>query len=139
MYMIRTQIYLTNLENKGIQDLIKNNGGGTKAEHIRRAIDEYLNKKQNYIETNFLGNQHFVSPGIPSWTEPLPNPNHVGKKVKVIKGKYAGKTGIVIEHWINGDDCSGGYGLHLYQLDTHNYGCQNNSYGINVKDCEFID
>lgn len=140
MYMVRTQIYLTDLENKGINNIIKNNGGGTKAEHIRRAIDEYLIKRQNSPITNFI-NQPFISPGVPAWAESMPNPTHVGKKVKVIKGSRSGEIGIVIDHWINGDDCSGGYGNQLYQLkgDLEKYGYKNNSFAINVKNCEFID
>lgn len=120
--MKRTQIYLTNPENESIKEIIKKNSGGTKAEIIRRALDEYIEKYNKIL-----------------WVKPLPNPLHIGRKIKVIKGQWAGKIGTVIEHWINADDCSGGYGNHLYQLDTHNYGCQNNSFGINSKDCEFLD
>lgn len=42
--MKRTQIYLTNKENLGIVKIIKENGGGTKADIIRRALDEYIQK-----------------------------------------------------------------------------------------------
>ena len=42
--MKRVQIYLTELEIKEIKKIIKNNGGGTKSDIIRRAVDEYINK-----------------------------------------------------------------------------------------------
>ena len=42
--MKRTQIYLTDKEEEGILTIIKKNGGGTKAEHIRRALDDYIDK-----------------------------------------------------------------------------------------------
>ncbi len=76
-----------------------------------------------------------------SWMEPLPEKLHFGRKVKVLKGRRAGEIGIVTDHWINGDDCSGGFGNHLYQLegDLEKYGCKNNSCAINVKDCELLD
>lgn len=45
--MKRTQIYLTDKQNQEIVLIIKNNGGGTKAELIRRAIDEYIEKLKN--------------------------------------------------------------------------------------------
>ena len=77
----------------------------------------------------------FISPGYQG--EPMPNPTHVGRKVKVVKGSHVGKGGTVTCHWPNGDDCSGNYNQQLYALNGERH--HNNSYGINVKDCEFID
>ena len=45
--MKRTQVYLTEPENKSINEIIKKNGGGSKAEIIRRALDEYIEKYKN--------------------------------------------------------------------------------------------
>lgn len=74
-------------------------------------------------------------------SNPLPETLHIGRKVKVIEGKHKGRIGIVTDHWKNGDNCSGGFGDHLYQLegDLKKYGCKNNSCAIRVKDCELVD
>lgn len=94
-------------------------------------------KTVNQIQIcNYFKYEGFRSPGVPSWAEPLPIPTHVGQKVKVVKGCRSGKVGIVTKHWLNVDDCSGTYGQQLYDLDHENP--NNNSFGINVKDCEFI-
>ena len=45
--MKRTQIYLTDSENESVKQIIKKNGGGTKADIIRRALDEYIQKYLN--------------------------------------------------------------------------------------------
>jgi nitrogen fixation/metabolism regulation signal transduction histidine kinase len=45
--MKRNQVYLTDKEDAGIIQIIKDNGGGTKAEHIRRALDEYIEKHKS--------------------------------------------------------------------------------------------
>lgn len=45
--MKRTQIYITDSENESIRQIIKENGGGTKADIIRRALDEYIQKYLN--------------------------------------------------------------------------------------------
>ncbi len=83
----------------------------------------------------------FRSPGFQSWMEKMPNELHIGRKVRVIKGSFAGREGIVTDHWQNLDDCAGGYGNHLYQLegDLEKYGCKNNSCAINAKDCELLE
>lgn len=79
--------------------------------------------------------QGFMSPGYLG--DPLPDPLHIGRKVKVVRGQYAGKSGIITAHWGNGDDCSGNYNQQLYSLDNKND--NTNSFGINVKDCELLD
>lgn len=79
--------------------------------------------------------QGFISPGYHG--DPMPTPNHVGRKVKVVRGPYAGKSGIVTAHWPNGDDCSGNYNQQLYSLNDQNN--NTNCFGINVKDCEILD
>lgn len=83
----------------------------------------------------------FILSGLQPWMEKLPEKLHIGKKVKIIKGKRVGEIGIVTDHWMNLDDCSGGYGNHLYQLegDLEKFGCKNNSCAIRVQDCEIID
>jgi hypothetical protein len=74
------------------------------------------------------------------WLKKLPEPLHIGKKVKVIRGRHAGREGVVTDHWQDTDDCSSGYGNHLYQLngDLERYGCKNNSCAIKAEDCEFV-
>lgn len=73
----------------------------------------------------------FISPGFQSWMEPLPIPCHIGKKVKLKNGEI--KT--VQHHWINLDDCSSGYGDHLYSFKVNDF---NNSTATKVKDCELL-
>ncbi len=45
--MIRTNIYLTEEQEKGISEVIEKNKMGTKAQIVRNAIDEYLDKYNN--------------------------------------------------------------------------------------------
>lgn len=94
-----------------------------------------------FLVNNNIYNGQFISPGFQSWMEKLPDKLHIGRKVKVIKGSNMGREGVVTDHWQNLDDCSGGYGNHLYQLegDLEKYGCKNNSCAINAKDCELLD
>ncbi len=79
----------------------------------------------------------FMSPPPPAYSKPLPDPSHVGKKIKVVKGQYAGRTGTVTAQWYNGDDCSGGYGRNYYALDGKDE--YTNCFGIDIDDCELID
>lgn len=50
--MQRTQIYLTDREKEGIDRIIQLNGGGTLADIIRRAIDDYIIKYNSPVITN---------------------------------------------------------------------------------------
>lgn len=79
------------------------------------------------------------SPGIPHWAEKLPEPLHVGRRVKVVKGGWQceGKTGTVTDHFIHGDDCSGHYGKACYtvQLDEDGDG----GYTVYSSDCILLD
>ena len=58
--MKRMQIYLTNSEIDGINKLIEKNGGGTKSDIVRRAVDYYLsfNTYNNILTTDKI---HFDS------------------------------------------------------------------------------
>jgi predicted DNA-binding protein len=51
--MIRTQIYLTELENNAISRLSKSLGGG-KSQIIRQAIDEFIEKRESSRRLNAL-------------------------------------------------------------------------------------
>lgn len=114
--------------------------------HILKLIElemKYIFEEECFEEKNqknIVNLSGFRSPGFQDWMEKLPTQLDIGKKVKILKGPRAGEIGIVTNHWQNLDDCSGGYGNHLYQLegDEKKYGVQNNIKGINVKDCEII-
>lgn len=82
--MKRTQIYLTDKEEEGILTIIKKNGGGTKAEHIRRALDDYIDKYNQIripINTNLDFNwipQEKVGKRVRANYEHDPNFNKIG-------------------------------------------------------------
>ena len=133
--MKRVQIYLTELEIKEIKKIIKNNGGGTKSDIIRRAVDEYINK---FNIKPLIGNvSTFISPGIPFFAKPLPEKLDVGRSAKVIKDQHPWKGwfGKVTSHYINADDCSGQYGNHMYCIRKDN----NENFSVNVQDCEVYE
>ncbi len=114
----------------------------------KRVVDDYFRWYGECKETS-TGKEiksqpiitHFLSPGFQDWMKKLPDELHIGRKVKVVKGTLRGREGVVTDHWQNLDDCSGGYGNHLYQLegDIEKYGCRNNSCAINADYCEFVD
>lgn len=58
----------------------------------------------------------FRSPGIPAYAKPLPTTLHIGKRVRVKEGSWKDWEGVVKDHFICGDDCSGFYGMHKYEV-----------------------
>ena len=76
-----------------------------------------------------------ISLGIPSWAKPLPNPLHIGKRVKIIDGGWkVGEEGVVETHYISADDC-GPWGEHRYGLIEDN----GNRWSIDPKYCQIIN
>ena len=63
----------------------------------------------------------FTSPGIPAYAKPLPDPLHIGKRVRYQwheNGKEVYYTGTITSHYIDSDDCSGTYGEHKYGIKS---------------------
>lgn len=104
--------------------------GYTRAEFMRRTIDNYINRPNFYISTN----NGFCSLGIPSWAKPLPKKLDIGKRIRIKRdSSWIGREGIVTQHYINADDC-GDYGSHTYQIK----GDDGQSFCIRVENCEII-
>ena len=62
--------------------------------------------------------------------------SYIGKQIRIINGKDLGRIGIITAHWVNGDDCSGGFQQELCSLDNENH--YNNSMAYRIDDCELI-
>jgi hypothetical protein len=77
----------------------------------------------------------FISPGLPDWSDKLPDKLDIGRKIEVIKDSWNGKSGIITNHYINGDNC-GDWGKAYYQF--HAYG-NSGIYSVRVENCKFID
>ena len=70
-----------------------------------------------FSDKTFQVSLGFVSPGLPSWADKLPETLDIGKKMRVCKTghTWVNREGEVIQHYINWDDC-GDWGKAYYLL-----------------------
>ncbi len=118
---VNTQRHLSYLTNSNIGLVIDNKDSKT-------LKDCKFRWENSHFDTPFM------SPSIPSFAKPLPETLDTGKKAKVINGSWMGWEGIITNHYICGDDCSGYYGQHKYQIKKSN----GETFSILVADCELI-
>lgn len=80
----------------------------------------------------------WMSPGIPAFADKLPDPSHVGRRVRVNDGgNWDGWSGTISEQYIDADDCAGSYGKLRYAIKevAHN----GYHWSICAAQVEFID
>lgn len=72
-----------------------------------------------------------LSPAHPD-PEQLMDPSPIGRRVRC-----GTRTGTITSQWVNGDDCSGGFGTLRFDLDHAHP--NNNSCSVPAAECEFLD
>ena len=135
--MIRTNTYLRQDQDEALEQIIKDTGFGKKAQLVRKAVDEFIEKHKKHPLNNipWMGTG-WKSLGLPDWADKLPEKLDIGKRIKVVKGhSWVGKSGIVKTHFINGDDC-GDWGKSYYNFIADD---NKEQYAIRTENCEFID
>ena len=83
------------------------------------------------------GTNVFQSPGLPPNADKLPAVLNVGKRARITSHYWGDKTwcgreGIIVEHFINGDDCSGNWGVETYTMEDD----KGNRFSSPAKYCE---
>lgn len=99
---------------------------------------KYHDRIKNSVDILFETSQNFLWKSI---FESLPEKLDIGRRIKVKSGTYLGRMGVIANHYVNMDDCSGYYGKVLYLIgcDTTRDKIHTNDFIVYPKDCEFID
>jgi len=85
------------------------------ARYGSRRLAEYF-KREDQKVVEFLVEQQpvvFRSPGIPRWSEPLPEKLDIGRRLRTSEA-WGAREGVITSQYINADDCAGYYGHHMY-------------------------